>query len=521
MKILQLTNDNTLDIFFFNANVFHEESALQTALICSRVCTGWRALLLSTPSIWARVLDIRQLVKISSAGQAEILSRTGSAPLWVSAKIAGRGEAGDLLSVSLIRDHWSRIERLKLSISHLDGRELWPVLARPAPILRTFEVSTSQKGIMDTNGSETPLFSDHAPALSTFMGECLPLNLSAPWLQGIRQLCLGFHLSTFDILTCLQSTPQLEILITRTVSSSNTNRSTHLPTVTLPKLVKLYFQYVDLQDCMTLLRGIKIPESCSIVCFADRSGVSKRSDIDILSKLLKEAVPELSSYLQRFIQVHSSKISVVTIYLDSGTLIFHCDTDIRMPALEHTPVFVAALMDQFQVFSTVQDSQSLLPTLFSRCNFDMITTLVLDFFSILPLSETQLMTWFRFYFICFPSVQHLHVSEGTLQLVLALSQTSVADGTIVFPLMETLTVTGFDETWGRSGEAELGLPRPVVQFLRYRKAINLSVKTLIYDQVLPPGLNLKGLEDITGLRVRVRRRSLEDNEQTEEYILIS
>ncbi|PPQ74646.1 hypothetical protein CVT26_005692 [Gymnopilus dilepis] len=516
MKILQLTNDNMLDIFFLNANIFHEESALQTTLICSRVCTRWRALLLSTPSIWAHVLDVGQFARISSAGQAEILSRTGNAPLWVSANIVGGGNAGDLLTFSLIRDHWNRIEHLKLFISHLDGRDLWPALAQPAPILRTFELSTGQKGLMDTNNSEMPLFSDHAPALQSFAGECLPLNLSAPWLRGIRQLSLGFRLSMFDILTCLRSTSQLEILTISTVST-NTNRPTHLPTVTLPKLVKLHFQSVDLQDCMTLLRGINIPDSCSIVCFADRSGISSRSDIDILSKVLREAIPEFSFHLRRFIQAHSSEMSVGTIYLDKSTFIFGCDTDIKNSRLEPTPAFILALMDQYQVFSTIQDSQSLLPTLFSSCNFDMITTLVLDVSSILPLSQTQIMTWFRFYFTCFPSVQRLHVDEGTLQVALALSQ-APTDGSVVFPSMETLTVIRFDDKWARSDEAQTDLARPVVQFLRHRKAINLPVETLIY-QASPPGPDLKGMEDIIGLRVRVHRRSFEDDEQIEEYIV--
>ncbi|PPQ70677.1 hypothetical protein CVT26_014616 [Gymnopilus dilepis] len=498
MKILQLTNDNMLDIFFLDANIFHEESALQTILQCSHVCTPWRALLLSTPSIWARVLDVDQLIKISSAGQVEILSRTGNAPLWLSANIRGNSKAGDLLSFSLIRDHWNRIEHLKLCISHLDGREMWPVLARPAPILRTFELSTSQKGLMDTNSSEMPLFSNRAPVLQSFVGECLPLNLSAPWLRGIRQLCLGYHLSMFDILTCLQSTPQLEILITSTVSSRNTNlnQAAHLPTVTLPKLGKLYFQYVDLQDCMTLLRGIQIPDSCFIVCFADRSGISSRSDVDILSKVLGQAIPEFSSHLQRFIQVHSSEVSVVQIYLDNGTFIFGCDTDIQNPKLEHTtPAFIVALMDQFHAFSTVEDSQPLLPTLFSSCNFDMITTLVLDFRSILPFSETQIMTWFKFCFICFPSVQHLHVLEETLRVVLTFAQTSLI------------------------GNIDLDqVRRERRSFLKYRKAIGLPVKKLIY-QASPPGPTLKGIEDIIGLRVRVHMRSLEDNEQVEEYIV--
>ncbi len=53
--------DLLLDIFEMNVNMFSDTRALNTARFTSQVCRSWRNIMLTKPSIWAKLIDFDSL----------------------------------------------------------------------------------------------------------------------------------------------------------------------------------------------------------------------------------------------------------------------------------------------------------------------------------------------------------------------------------------------------------------------------------------------------------------------------
>ncbi|KAF8869814.1 hypothetical protein CPB84DRAFT_1803374, partial [Gymnopilus junonius] len=83
-------------IFSLNADMFNpleydlgrgvtltNHFALDTTLMTSRVCGVWRDLILESPSIWGRILQLKRMRELGKEGREEIMKRTGSAPLCI------------------------------------------------------------------------------------------------------------------------------------------------------------------------------------------------------------------------------------------------------------------------------------------------------------------------------------------------------------------------------------------------------------------------------------------------------
>ena len=120
--IAQLPTDILEEIFLLNAHIFEDRqySSLRSTISCSHVCSSWRALLLSTPLVWARLLQIDELLHMSEIAREEILARSGTAPLWIarSAALTRLFEEDKVHSFFLdviLRPNWTRIEHFRVS----------------------------------------------------------------------------------------------------------------------------------------------------------------------------------------------------------------------------------------------------------------------------------------------------------------------------------------------------------------------------------------------------------------------
>ncbi|KAF8869002.1 hypothetical protein CPB84DRAFT_1805591, partial [Gymnopilus junonius] len=94
--ISKLNRDILLLIFSLNADMFSPPEydlgrgttltnhfALDTTLTTSRVCGVWRDVILESPSIWDRILQLERMRELGKEGREEIMKRTGSAPLCI------------------------------------------------------------------------------------------------------------------------------------------------------------------------------------------------------------------------------------------------------------------------------------------------------------------------------------------------------------------------------------------------------------------------------------------------------
>ena len=59
--IHSLPYDLLMAIFEMNANMFVDDRALGTTRSTSQVCRSWRNIVLVTPSIWAKLIDLDYL----------------------------------------------------------------------------------------------------------------------------------------------------------------------------------------------------------------------------------------------------------------------------------------------------------------------------------------------------------------------------------------------------------------------------------------------------------------------------
>ncbi len=96
-----LNDDVLLHIFTFNADMFCADysyyfqrmeewnpyschTPLRTARKTSQVCQKWRNLMLDTPSLWAKLINMHELYYLAgNEWWDEVIRRTGEAPLWI------------------------------------------------------------------------------------------------------------------------------------------------------------------------------------------------------------------------------------------------------------------------------------------------------------------------------------------------------------------------------------------------------------------------------------------------------
>ena len=112
--IFILNKDILLDIVSMNADMFVDKGALNTTRRTSQVCHAWRNVMLTTSSLWARLIDVDCIPYIrSDEWLHELIRRSGNAPLWIRASTFRPSTyISELFYV--IKDNWHRIQKLVL-----------------------------------------------------------------------------------------------------------------------------------------------------------------------------------------------------------------------------------------------------------------------------------------------------------------------------------------------------------------------------------------------------------------------
>ena len=158
-----------------NANMFLDEDALIITCGTSLVCRRWRNLMLNTPSLWARLIDMDW---ISYAVHYEfcrkLMKRTGTAPLWIRMKWirpirpANHPKTIQTFLFNIVHKNWHRIQKLVILFEIHPSFPLssWPAFFRSAPALETFnvELPVSWSWLQPENLEGTPISALFSPA---------------------------------------------------------------------------------------------------------------------------------------------------------------------------------------------------------------------------------------------------------------------------------------------------------------------------------------------------------------------
>ncbi|KJA24818.1 hypothetical protein HYPSUDRAFT_38489 [Hypholoma sublateritium FD-334 SS-4] len=302
-----LNEDILLYIFTLNADMFSDTDALLTTCVTSQVCQSWRDLMLATPSLWARLIDMYYISKsLGNEWRDELIRRSGTAPLYIRAQEIDR--SGNVLRI--LRENWHRTQRLVVHdlTSSVDLTRL--VFALPAPYLETFAVTLGGTHAEDNEEALfVPLFGGHAPMLRSFHLSNHALDLRAPWLHNLHSLVLADKYSVRDALAVLAETHGLQELTIYPKNESPAYIPPYQPVVSLPRLRSLYCNGQPL-ICRTLLDYVDIPLGCSLeICIHNGAETEE----------LHSAVTTFTRYAQRFLK--SNLFQVVDLNCTPGDYI--------------------------------------------------------------------------------------------------------------------------------------------------------------------------------------------------------
>ncbi|KAF4617236.1 hypothetical protein D9613_006201 [Agrocybe pediades] len=311
-------HDEILWLIMLENTKVHHANRLTTARYTSQVCRRWRQLMLDSPSIWGRLIDLNRFPTKTFYWMQVVMSRSGDAPLWITGsrnttlripRLFNPPDFPDFV-FTFIRDNWGRIEKLNVCRHHPRhdnegryGKQFWvDLFSKPAPLLEEFHfeytIQVERVGTeveSDEWYSPSPWFDASAPALKTFcfrqtqtqtlyVGDAiaprtkLPMWMPAIWFSKLRSFALYQSLDFSDLLVLLRRMPLLEELeISATFTNpGSVNERQHAP-VHLPRLSTM---------------RLKILDFCSILLFLD--SITPSSDCCLsMSEPLLWQVPEL------------------------------------------------------------------------------------------------------------------------------------------------------------------------------------------------------------------------------------
>ncbi|KAF9551910.1 hypothetical protein CPC08DRAFT_309440 [Agrocybe pediades] len=213
---------------------------------CSQVCRYWRSIILSSPSMWGRLIDVELLRRTTSDDwMKEVVRRAGGALLWVYGKIGEEYNRQDHFLFTFLRENWRRVEMLFINDRHFTGnnpahlecqKKMWSFLLEPAPRLRWFNFSLSYRSDTLLPGC---LFADNAPLLTDFYicRYSCKFSTHSSWTTNLCSVTFSTAFTVDEVLMALPGMSRLVYLGVHIGQyRSQSSRWFARPTVILPRL---------------------------------------------------------------------------------------------------------------------------------------------------------------------------------------------------------------------------------------------------------------------------------------------
>ncbi len=261
--ICGINNDVLLCIFSFNGDMFSDEKALDTTRISSQVCRQWRDVMLESSSLWAKLIDIDFIYELRTDDwRSELIRRSGTAPLWILARINEPLRRYGMRFVELVTGNWHRIQKLVI-FRYSDVVLPRSVMYLPAPELEHCEVPCRAiHRVCEKDKQTEPLFANHVPKLRTLHISSCSLDRKASWLCHLHSLVLDSSYNITAILGILAVTRSLqELKIDNNFYNSNMVASSH--TIYLPHLHSVEYSGQP-GLAIAIFSSVEMPMDCSL-----------------------------------------------------------------------------------------------------------------------------------------------------------------------------------------------------------------------------------------------------------------
>ena len=376
--------DLLLEIFKLNANMFTDDEALNITRATSQVCRSWRNVMLATPSIWAKLIDldcVRHL--ILNKWRNELIRRSATSLLWIKAKKLNDINPGHYLVnflFDVVHKHWNRIQIL---VANVYGKDIHTIqyapLFLPAPHLKVFDLNIGTA--LDT----FTLFSRQAPMLRRFNSQWHQVDSNAPWLHQLHSIELLLEANTLSVLSATHNLQELKIRRGKEMPFPLS-----LPIVSLPNLSRLEI-CLGLKSVASILAHLEIPHSCSLDHLASTTLTTAFDCSPFVDKIRQAAQHYFQSYPPTKLLFEFSKENFI---LKDGT----CP--------ENFSLTIRFYRQYFQLSHSVQ----ILPKLQTVAEFSRVTELAFHAIYSPPLD-------FLSFINCFTAVQTISASEQDLEFL--------------------------------------------------------------------------------------------------------
>lgn len=269
----RLNADVIWEIIRINGNMYIDKGALDDTRHASQVCRAWRAAIVNTPLLWARLIDLDSLHGLrSNEWGKEIVRRSGKAPIWIKAvknwtRYSHPVPEQRVFFRDIMLEHWERVQILHISTLVLVYKEMWKVpLCRPAPTLDTLYIHSTDRYHSRTIGvmhKFANLFAGCAPMLRNFSVDYHKVDLNSRWLLNLRSIMLDSAYNLYECLFVLSATRNLEHLkITDPIGEAEL--PIHLQHVVRLPMLKYLLLSLNFDDMNFMLDHLVIPHGCSL-----------------------------------------------------------------------------------------------------------------------------------------------------------------------------------------------------------------------------------------------------------------
>jgi len=514
--IARLYEDILLKIFLENTAKTYSWKRLTTARHTSQVCQRWRTMMIHSPSIWGKLIDLDDLGYSTDDWFREVISRAGQALLWIAGPIKtwNQRTAPDSI-LTFVSQNWENVQRFDVSDFHRyppseedkndsDRRQYWTtLLARRAPNLEefVFHFAASHHDILSDEPWSpepwllpSPLFDAHAPVLTTFeayrfsdtqYNSTFTMDMPLSWFSRLRSFRLKQSVDLPQLLTILNMVPFLEDLEIHGTASSFTGHLEHntISMVALSRLESIRLESWTLFDIAPFLNRISPSAGCCLSLL--------HPDLSSIDNLDSDKMTHLEEVIMQYVEDYFANHPATQLYVSNdGTYLKLQDrSHSRTRLLLHIWIFISKvdtsivqnLLTAPFFFSVreldLQNFQDI--HLYSFSAFSSVTTLVmeLDSFSSLQRGEQHNM---------FPQLRIVKVGEKN----------------------------DFIQATLRSIYRE-----PIYMFLKQRRDIGRPLTVLDLSALSPAALlcDLDNIEEFTGLVVRWLSFNRTDGVRIKEY----
>ncbi|KJA24800.1 hypothetical protein HYPSUDRAFT_200349 [Hypholoma sublateritium FD-334 SS-4] len=498
--IYTINDDILLYIFTFNADMFSDDNALPTTRMTSQVCRHWRDLMLESPSLWAKLIDLDHMsISRTREWLEELFQRSGDAPLWIRAKSATtcttprvrRALYSRPFFRDLISKNWHRIQKLIFS-THSGFWFPRSTMCLPAPQLEHCEASVhSQQGVAPISNSN-PLFANHAPMLRSIYLKCLLVNRQAPWLGHLHSIVLDESYNVPNALAILSAAGSLQRLkIKNNIYDYPDVTASTFPIASLPHLKSLEYNGGNVPVIAELLDHIEIPVNCSL-CIQ----ITGCYDTTLANFRIPSIINIFTRHAECALQTHIFD-DIVFNYQRKSCISFACRATRPVPCSLRIslPLFDDADSNVLEIFSK------------RLIQLDLTSVKTLTF-----TADHQFPPWFGEFFSGLQSVETMHTDLQTLSHMARL-QTKYASNTpkkpsILFPALKVIDID--DDR--RSSQSTLSDNHAITALLLSRLHEGHPVATFGMPTHLPlhASTNLDALSELKGPAVLHNLSAMED-----------